>query len=198
MSDHTYQSRLGESGLERDSWNHGWSVEVWFMTRSAITRIRRAWAASISSRDVVDRAVVGVDLGEVGDVVAAVAQRRGVERQQPDAVDPEPLQVVELLGQAAEVARAVAVGVEEAADVDLVEDGALEPQRLGLEPLARSGPGRLRPAARGDVGAGARLAGEQVGAGSAVRRSCARTCEDVRLAHAGLEADDSCGPIRHW
>ena len=49
---------------------------------------------------------------------------------------PEPLQVVELLGQPAEVARAVAVAVEEAADVDLVEDGRLEPQRLGLEPVA--------------------------------------------------------------
>ena len=23
VSDHTYQSRLGLSGLERDSWNHG-------------------------------------------------------------------------------------------------------------------------------------------------------------------------------
>ena len=35
--------------------------------------------------DVVDRAVVGLDREEVGDVVAAVAQRRLVERQQPDA-----------------------------------------------------------------------------------------------------------------
>jgi hypothetical protein len=49
--------------------------------------------------------VVGVDLQVVGDVVAAVAQRRAVVRQQPDAVDPEPLQVVELLGEPAEVAR---------------------------------------------------------------------------------------------
>ena len=49
VSDHTYQSRLGESGLERDSWNQGWSDEVWFITRSAITRMRRAWAASMNS-----------------------------------------------------------------------------------------------------------------------------------------------------
>ena len=46
MSDQTYQSRFGESGLERDSWNHGCSFEVWFMTRSAITRIPRWCAAS--------------------------------------------------------------------------------------------------------------------------------------------------------
>ena len=141
------------SGLERDSWNQGWSLEVWFITRSAITRIPRWWAASMNWRDVLDRAVVGVDRVEVGDVVAAVAQRRGVERQQPDAVDPEPLQVVELLGQPAEVARAVAVAVEEAADVDLVEDRALEPQRVGLEPLAR-----LREARRRSGGASPRPA----------------------------------------
>ena len=85
---------------------------------------------------VVDDAVVGVDREEVRDVVAAVAQRRAEVGQQPDAVDAQPLQVVELLGHAAEVARAVAVGVEEAADVDLVEDRGLEPQRLLLEPVA--------------------------------------------------------------
>jgi hypothetical protein len=41
VSDQTYQSRFGESGELRASWNHGWSDEVWFMTRSAITRICR-------------------------------------------------------------------------------------------------------------------------------------------------------------
>ncbi len=46
MSDQTYQSRFGESGLERDSWNHGWSLEVWFMTKSAITRMPSWWAWS--------------------------------------------------------------------------------------------------------------------------------------------------------
>ena len=86
--------------------------------------------------EVVHRPVVLVDHEEVGDVVAAVPQRRDVHRQQPDAVDPEPLEVVELLDQPPEVARAVVVAVEEAADVDLVEDRALEPQRVRLEPVA--------------------------------------------------------------
>ena len=94
--------------------------------------------------DVVDRPVVRVDLVVVGDVVAAVAQRAGVHRQQPDDVDPQPLQVVELLGQAAEVARAVGVAVEEPAQVDLVEDGRLEPDGIGLEPVARGRRGRRR------------------------------------------------------
>ena len=86
--------------------------------------------------EVVDGPVVGIDLVEVGDVVAAVAERRRIERQQPDAVDAEPLQVVELVGEAAEIAGAVVVPVEERAQVDLVEDGRLEPQRLPLEPAA--------------------------------------------------------------
>ncbi len=85
---------------------------------------------------VVDRPVVRLDREEVRDVVAAVAQRRPVEGQQPDAVDAEPLQVVELVDQPAEVAGPVAVSVEEGAGVNLVEDGRLEPQRLGLEPVA--------------------------------------------------------------
>src|SRR5581483_5518115 len=86
--------------------------------------------------EVLDAAVVRVDRVVVRDDVAAVAERRCVHRQQPDAVDPEPLEVVELLRQPAEVAGSVVVPVEEAADVDLVEDGPLEPQRVGLEPLA--------------------------------------------------------------
>jgi hypothetical protein len=88
--------------------------------------------------DVVHRPVVGMHAVEVGDVVAAVAQRRGVHRQQPDDVDAEPLQVVELLRQPAEVAVAVAGAVVEPAQVDLVEDRGLEPQRVRLEPLAGS------------------------------------------------------------
>jgi hypothetical protein len=53
------------------------------------------------------RPVVGVDGGVVGDVVAVVAQRRGVERQHPDRGDAEVLEVVELVGQPLEVAVAV-------------------------------------------------------------------------------------------
>jgi hypothetical protein len=95
--------------------------------------------------EVLDGAVVREDREKVRDVVAAVAQRRRVHRQQPDAVDAEPLQIVELLDQAAEVARAVVVAVEEAAQVDLVEDGGLEPVRLALEPVGGSGLAHVRP-----------------------------------------------------
>ena len=46
--------------------------------------------------EVVDGAVGRVDVDVVGDVVAVVAQRRGEERQQPEAGDAEVLQVVQL------------------------------------------------------------------------------------------------------
>ena len=50
LSDQTYQSPYGPSGSLREAWNHGWSADVWFMTRSAITRIPRWCAASTRSR----------------------------------------------------------------------------------------------------------------------------------------------------
>jgi hypothetical protein len=87
--------------------------------------------------EVAEVAELRQDLEEVGDVVAAVAQRRLVDRQQPQAVDAEPLQVVHLVGQAADVAGAVAAGVVEAADEHLVEDRALVPG--GVVALERHG-----------------------------------------------------------
>ena len=87
--------------------------------------------------EVVDGAELGQHGPEVADVVAAVTQRRVVERRQPDAVDAQPLDVVELLGEPADVAGAVAVRVGERADQHLVEHRPLEPvvvhaQRAGL------------------------------------------------------------------
>ena len=63
--------------------------------------------------EVGQRAVVGVDGGVVGDVVAVVAQRRGIKRQQPERRDAQVLEIIELLGQAPEITDAVAVAVEE-------------------------------------------------------------------------------------
>ena len=80
--------------------------------------------------EVVARAVVRMHVVVVGDVVAVVAQRRRIERQQPDRVDAELLDVVELVGQPAEVADAVVVRVEERLDVQLVDDRVLVPERI--------------------------------------------------------------------
>ncbi len=80
--------------------------------------------------EVVERAVLRVDLVVVGDVVAVVLERRGVERHQPDRVDAEVLDVAELGGEALEVADAVVVGIEEGLDVELVDDRIHVPVRL--------------------------------------------------------------------
>ena len=77
-------------------------------------------------------AVLGEDGEEVGDVIAPVPQRRLVEGQQPDAVDAQPGQVVELGRQAPQVPGAVVVGVVEAADQHLVEHRALVPAEIGF------------------------------------------------------------------
>jgi hypothetical protein len=55
-------------------------------------------------------AVAGVHAVVVGDVVAVVAVGRGLERGQPDGVDADGVQVVELADQPFEVTDAVAVG----------------------------------------------------------------------------------------
>jgi len=71
-----------------------------------------------------------VDVLVVRDVVPVVAQRRGIERQQPQRGDAEILQIVELAAQPLEVADAVVIGVEKGLDVQLIDDRVLEPQRV--------------------------------------------------------------------
>jgi hypothetical protein len=89
--------------------------------------------------EVGERAEARVDVGVVGDVVAEVGHRRGVERRQPDAPDAKgrrgPGEVVEPSGDAAQVAHPVAVGVAEAAGVDLVDRIAAPPGERGMRHL---------------------------------------------------------------
>ena len=124
--------------------------------------------------EVLDGAGLGKDVGEVGDVVATVAQRRGEERRHPQAVDAQPVQVVELLGQSAEVADPVAVGVLEGTDEHLVEDRGLEP--VGLLEVSRR-------RVAGGAGQYAALLAVVVGVGRAGRN---HGCQ------AGLLTDSTC------
>ena len=100
--------------------------------------------------EVVEAAQLGRDGAVVVDVVAAVGERRGVERAQPDGVDAEPPQVVDAPDDAAQVADPVTVRVGEAARVDLVDDGLAPPGRVGGNGRAsrpvRSRGSRYRPA----------------------------------------------------
>ena len=104
-------------------------------------RMPRACAALVRASKSATVPIVGMDLAEVGDVVAVILERRGVDRHQPEAVDAQLLEVVELGRQADQVAVSVAVGVVESADIDLVEDGILVPEafgsRHGADPVSR-------------------------------------------------------------
>jgi hypothetical protein len=80
--------------------------------------------------EVLERAVLRVDVLVVGDVVAEVDLRRRIDGREPDGVDAESLQVVEPLGDAVQVADAVAVRILKTARVDLVDDCVLPPVLL--------------------------------------------------------------------
>src|SRR5579862_6971593 len=75
-------------------------------------------------------AVLRMNVTIVGDVVAVVPARRGIERQQPDGVDAAVLDVVQPFGEPAKVADTIPVAVVESADMQLVDDGVLVPERL--------------------------------------------------------------------
>src|SRR4029077_4293595 len=62
-----------------------------------------------------------------------VTKRGGIERKEPDRADAELLQVRQLLDQALEIAAPVAVAVVESADVELVDDRVLVPERVVVE-----------------------------------------------------------------
>ena len=72
-----------------------------------------------------------VDVAVVRDVVAGILLRRALERAQPDRVDAEVGEVVEVRGDAGEVADAVARAVGEGAGIDLVDHGGAPPLRGG-------------------------------------------------------------------
>ena len=93
--------------------------------------------------EVLHRAEVGIDRAVVGDVVTVVAAGRRIERQQPDGGDAELLQIIELLGQAREVADAVIVAVGERLDVQLVDDRVLVPELVGGDELSGIDRGEL-------------------------------------------------------
>ena len=77
--------------------------------------------------EILDRAKLVENGAEVADIVTAVAQRGVVERRQPEAVDTQPLQIIELFRQPFEVAGAVVVGVKEGSDEHLIEHRAAVP-----------------------------------------------------------------------
>ncbi len=80
--------------------------------------------------EVFQRAVVEMNVGVIGDIVAIVAQRRRIERQEPERRDTQVLQIIELFRKADEIADAVAVAVAKSAHMGFVNHRFLVPAGL--------------------------------------------------------------------
>ena len=71
---------------------------------------------------ILHRAEARIDGAVVRDIVAVVLLRRDEERSQPEEVDAELPQIVELGGDAIQIAESVAVRIVEGFRIDLVND----------------------------------------------------------------------------
>ncbi len=63
----------------------------------------------------------------VGDIVTVVTPRRRIERQEPERIHAQLLQIVELGDQARKISDSVTIAIKERLDVQLVDDGVLVP-----------------------------------------------------------------------
>ena len=137
----------------------------------------------------------------VGHVVPGVDERRGEAGVEPDHVDAERGDVVEVVDHAAQVAHAVAVGVGERLRIDLVDHRVGQPVSthrgslegwLPVEPVAtlsgpaRSVPRRRRSRRRGGAG-GARRAGPRTA------RTRVTPRQWIRSPRAPARNDSVCG-----
>src|SRR5579883_2226067 len=68
-----------------------------------------------------------IDGAEVSDVIAEVRHRRLEERRDPDRVDAQSRDIIQPLGYPPEIAYAIAIGIEEAARIDLVDHRSAPP-----------------------------------------------------------------------
>ncbi|MDQ1131880.1 hypothetical protein QE386_000475 [Pseudoxanthomonas winnipegensis] len=77
--------------------------------------------------EVGQRAEQRIDIAVVGDVIAEVGHGRLEERRDPDRVHAQAGDVVQALDDAGQVAHAIAIGVLEAARIDLIDHRAAPP-----------------------------------------------------------------------
>ena len=101
----------------------GWarSRECSLRPRPCASASRRSKSASVPKS--------GIDVAVVGDVVAEIGHRRGIDRRDPDRIDAEPDEIIEPRQDAGQIADAVAVRVLKGARIDLIDDAALPPDR---------------------------------------------------------------------
>ena len=75
VSLHTYQSRFGLRRDERDSTNQGCWSDVWLIDQLGDHPQASPMRLAHEGPEVAQRAVVGMDPPEIGDVVAVVPER---------------------------------------------------------------------------------------------------------------------------
>ena len=126
-------SRSGEPGPAASAaWNHACWSETWFGTMSMIVRMPSVARLGDERLGLREGAEGRVDVAVVGDVVAAVGQRREYQGVNQIASTPRSRRYGSRARMPGEVAGAVAVPVGEAARVDLVDHRAAPPLRVGL------------------------------------------------------------------
>ena len=139
-----------------------------------------AFVGGIEERlEIVQRAIGRIDVGVVRDVISVIAQRRGKERQKPDACDTQILQIVEPRHQAREIADAIIVGIGERPHVKLIDDCVFVPERIG-------GAGELlqNPVLRASW-----MQMSSIGQPDGPVSGPANNAEDVRRLHARLQGN---------
>ena len=72
--------------------------------------------------EIAQAAIGRIDAAIIGNIVAVVAQRRGIERHDPNRGRSEILDVVKLFGEAGEIADAVIVEIEKGFHMQLIDD----------------------------------------------------------------------------
>jgi hypothetical protein len=80
---------------------------------------------------------------QIRDVITIIFEGGRIKRQQPEGVDPQVLEIIELLDHAAEVTDPIADGIPEGFDRRFVNDGIFVPQRIIRQRRKRIGHGIL-------------------------------------------------------
>jgi hypothetical protein len=84
--------------------------------------------------EITERAKPRIDGIEVGHVIAVVTVRRRVEGQEPNAGCAERFDMIEPVGEPAEITDSVTVRIHEGFDIDAIDDSVLVPEIKHLDP----------------------------------------------------------------
>ena len=87
-------------------------------------------SACYQTVEIIQRPKTRIDRLVIADIVAEVFVWRGIERREPDGIDPQFVQVIQPAGDAGQVAQPIPVSVSKRARVDLVNHPVAPPQEI--------------------------------------------------------------------